>query len=703
MEGNLADKSAELNWKAYQRGLDAGHNEYIEFAQKCDRFYRGGGEQWSDADRKKLEAEGRPVLENNMVLSTLNAVLGEHQNQRADMVFKPAKGATAPTATALSKLMMHVQDSNHYRWGEQTVFADGMIEERGYFDIRMDFKENIRGEVSIKTRNPRYVIPDPEAEDYDPKTWNEVTLIEWMTLDDIQMNYGKSAREKLEGYVAAGAGTYGADSIRFEARRDSTFGDTLQNWVTPDAQDATIRVARIIDRQYRKLSMVRYFIDNQSGERKQIPDAMSDADAARIALAAGLSITKHVASRVRWVTSCDGVTLHDEWSPYSQLTIVPFFAYFRRGKPFGMVRNLMSPQEQLNKLISQELAIINTTANSGWAVEAGSLVNMSEDELEERGAETGLVLVYRTGKKAPEKIKANSIPTGIDNFAMKAANSIQTISGVSAAMLGSTRPEVSGVALAESTGRGQVQLNVPRENLARTRHLVAERVLDLFKNFYTETRIYQITDYADPQRGTVDLPVNQPQPDGSILNDITAGEYNVVISSRPSRDTFNETQFAEALQLREAGVAIPDWFVVEHSSLDRKDEIAEFMRQQAGLGEPTEEQIMMQQIEMQRIQLELADLEATIQKKQSEAQLAAVKAGSMDNDAQMAAMKTQADIELGFASLRAKMVQHMTNLENKLQLAGAHIQSKTELTQYTTTAKRMIEELKLSAPPARRE
>lgn len=701
MEGNLKDQAAESNWKAYQRGIDSGHNEYVEFAKKCDRFYRGGGEQWDDEDRKKLEAEGRPVLENNMVLSTLNAVLGEHQNQRADIVFKPAKDATHDGASTLSKLMLQIQDANHFRWGEQTVFADGMIEERGYFDVRMDFKENIRGEVSIKTRNPRYVIPDPEAESYEPKTWNEVILLEWMTLNDIELNYGKDAREKLENYVSAGGGTYGSDSIRFESRRDSSFGDSLQNWVSPDTDNATIRVGRIIDRQHRKLSMVRFFIDNDSGERKQIPDDMSDAQAAQIALKAGVSITKHVASRVRWTTSCDGVVLHDEWSPYNDFTIVPFFAYFRRGKPFGMVRNLISPQEQLNKLLSQELAIINTTANSGWAVESGSLVNMTEDELEERGAETGLVLVYRTGKEAPQKIKANTIPTGIDNFATKASNSIQTISGVSAAMLGLERPEVSGVALANSTGRGQVQLNVPRANLARTRHLVAERVLDLIQSFYTETRLYQVTDYADPAQKTVDLAINQPQPDGSILNDVTTGRYNFVISSRPSRDTFNESQFAEALQLRDVGVMIPDWFVVENSSLDRKDEIAEFMRQQAGMGEPTEQELMMQQIEMQRIQLELADLEATISKKQNEAMLAASKAGALDSDAQAAAMKAQADVELGFANLRAKMVQHMTNLENKLQLAGAHIQNKTELTKYTTTAKRMVEELKMKTPPTK--
>ena len=45
---------------------------------------------------------------------------------------------------------------------------------------------------------------------------------------------------------------------------------------------------------------------------------------------------------------------------------------------------MISPQEQLNKISSQELHIVNTTANSGWVVESGSLSNMTEEELEER-------------------------------------------------------------------------------------------------------------------------------------------------------------------------------------------------------------------------------------------------------------------------------------------------------------------------------
>jgi hypothetical protein len=75
-------------------------------------------------------------------------------------------------------------------------------------------------------------------------------------------------------------------------------------------------------------------------------------------------------------------TLFDEISPYEHFTIVPYFAYFRRGKTRGMVDNAIGPQEALNKGVSQFVHIINTSANSGWTVEQNSLTNMDGEELE---------------------------------------------------------------------------------------------------------------------------------------------------------------------------------------------------------------------------------------------------------------------------------------------------------------------------------
>lgn len=73
----------------------------------------------------------------------------------------------------------------------------------------------------------------------------------------------------------------------------------------------------------------------------------------------------------------------------------------------------------MNKISSQELHIVNTTANSGWIVESGSLAGMDADDLEEHGAETGLVLEFNRGSNPPAKIPPNQIPTGLDRISQK--------------------------------------------------------------------------------------------------------------------------------------------------------------------------------------------------------------------------------------------------------------------------------------------
>ena len=77
-------------------------------------------------------------------------------------------------------------------------------------------------------------------------------------------------------------------------------------------------------------------------------------------------------------------------------------------------------------------------------------------------------------------------------------------------------------------------------------------------------------------------------PEGQIINDLTLGEYDVVISTAPARDSFDEVQFAEALNLRQAGVAIPDDAIIEYSHLTKKGELAKRIRMMTGIEQTPE-------------------------------------------------------------------------------------------------------------------
>ena len=670
------DTIASDQWDRYTRARDNGHIDYIDMAKKCDAFYQG--EQWDASDVALLDSEGRPALTINTVLPTVNTVLGEQSNRRADIKFKPRRGGSEEVAHTLTKLYLQIANNNKLDWVEQQVFADGLIMDgRGYFDVRMDFTDHVEGEVRIKALDPLDVVVDPDAKDYDPKTWNEFFYTRWMTLDDIEEMYGQEQADRLR-FIAENGNTFGMDSVEYSETRYGDLEDAdayAGSTVAGEGEYRTVKALRVIERQHRKITRVDCFVDPDTGDQRDVPEAWSDRKTKKFAKEYGLNVISKTKKKVRWTVTCDKVVLHDDFSPYADFTIVPFFAYFRRGRPFGMVRNLLSPQEQLNKIASQELHIVNTTANSGWVVESGSLTNMQAEDLEEHGAETGLVLEYNRGSSPPAKIQPNQIPTGLDRISQKAAANIKAISGINDSMLGTDGAEVSGIAIQAKQNRGVIMIQVPLDNLQKTRQYLAEKILNLIQVFYSEERVIRITNDDDPMETRDEMVINQMTPSGEIINDLTVGEYDVIIGTMPARDSFDEVQFAEALSLRSAGVAIPDDAIVQYSHLAKKAELAARLRQ-----EPSPEQMqimqMQQQLAMQEAQLQVAKLEAEVRKLQSE--------GAVN----VAKVQDIADVQ---PQLR------MAELQQELQMAQENLQLRRELADLTNTTRRSQSETQAAA------
>ena len=685
---------ASYQWDRYVRARDNGHEEYIYMAKKCDDFYRG--DQWDDEAHDALEAEGRPALTINTILPTVNTILGEQSSRRADIKFKPRRGGDQEIADVLTKVFMQIGDTNKLDWVESQVFSDGLIMDgRGYFDARMDFSDHVEGEVRITAKDPLDILIDPDAKDADPKTWNEVFETKWMTLDEIEETYGEKKAEELR-FIAENGNHFGRDSVEFEEQRfgdldpaDDLFGST----VAPDEEEyGNIRSIRVIERQYKVMARVNCFVDPDTGDSREAPDAWNDKKVKKFAKEYNLTVTSKMKRRVRWCVTSDKVVLHDDWSPYNDFTIVPFFAYFRRGRPFGVVRNLLSPQEQLNKIASQELHIVNTTANSGWMVESGSLVGMTADDLEEHGAETGLVLEYARGTTPPQKIGANQIPTGLDRIGQKAQANIKAISGINDSMLGSDSAEVSGVAIQAKQNRGAVMIQVPLDNLKKSRQYLAEKVLNLIQTFYSEQRLIQVTDESDPLKPREEMIINELTPEGTVINDLTIGEYDVVISTAPARDSFDEVQFAEAIGLRQAGVAIPDDAIIEYSHLSKKGELAKRIRMMTGVEQSPEQQQanqMKAQMEQQADQLALMKLEAEVKKLQSEAAVNIAKTQDT-TDVQPQLRNNELNAKLAIKEQELQLRRELADLTNRTRASQAETNAATRIaaTAMQTAAKK---------------
>ena len=188
-----------------------------------------------------------------------------------------------------------------------------------------------------------------------------------------------------------------------------------------------------------------------------------------------------------------------------------------------------------------------------------------------------------------------------------------------------------------------------------------------------------VTNEDEPEHPREELVVNEPTAQHRIANDLTIGEYDVVISTAPARDTFDEMQFAEALSLLSVGVPVPPDVVVEYSHLARKDRIARRIRQQTG-EEPTPEQA-----EAARMQAELEVRAAQLALEEQAAKVESLKA-----DTALTIAKGQVEVgkpNMDLAKEQAKLLIAQKNYDLRVQLAELSADTQLEVSRNAAAGK----------------
>lgn len=670
-----AEKAAR-NWERYTYCRDTGHLDYVHKAEKCDRFFEGI--QWDPMVLADLREARRPGLTINKILGTISSIMGEQIDLRTEIAYKGRYGAPSDGADTLTKLAKFISDQNQLDWLRSEMFADGAITSRGFLDMRISYDHCVTGDVVFSILNPKNVIPDPDAEEYDPDTWADVIVTKWMSCDEIEILYNKKDAELLRNR-ADGSWAYGYDSI--EQFRDRFGGRNPQLVDYPEGRHVA-RMIRVIDRQYKKLAKIRYFVDVKTGDRQEIPfDWKDDRVAEELSKARGrLILDEHIGQRIRWLVTADDVVLKDEWSPYKHFTVIPYFPYFRHGTTIGLVENLIDIQELLNKTTSQELHVVNTMANSGWKVRQGALSNMTPDELEMYGAKSGLVLeVNGDPDKDIVKITPNQIPQGLDRLSMKAENYIKSVSMRGDAQMGMTRADVSADQIEANNAFGDVGLRKPLDNLLRTNHIIGRNLRDLIQEFYTDPRIATITK-SELLGEQETFYINWPDPNtGELINDVTMGDYDVTIISQPSKQTLEMSQFEQLVMLREKlGIPIPDEFFIQNSNVLDKSRLARALKAQA---ESPEAQEAKKAAALSQ-QLQVADMKSKVESQEADAlkkRAAAGKEVAQTQEIMNGEPGAQAEIEQKRIESEQEMALDLQKHQQEMQMEREKFQLKMEL------------------------
>lgn len=674
------------NKEVYEWIRDNGHSDFVSLASECDAF--AAGDQWDPSIKAKLARRRKPHLTVNKVLATVATLMGEHLVRRGDIAFRPASGSDPRTAQALDKLWMNFNHVQNYQWKEMGAFVDGIIRSRGFLDLRIDFDSNMRGEPVLSYMNSKDVMLYPGDNGMDPDGWTGVMLSRWLSPRDIAEIY----RVPMKDILAFADGD--ATGLDYTDWKKDSFGNPYyDHYVGDTMQRAKYRLLRVLERQEWEYKMVECFVDIPTGETREIPTGW-DRERIDMAMAQyGYGVVRRKVRKINWAVTVGEIKLHNAISPYRHLTPIPYFPFLIGGKPVGIVEQLRDPQNLLNKTLSQELHIVAGIANSGFKVKRGALANMTAEQLQERGGEDGIVIEYTSNPGDIEKLQPNQVPTGLDRLSYKAGEVMQQISLVNDSMMGLNRADEAGKAIEAKSQGGSTSLSPIYAALDQTRAMVARNWLDLTQQFVTEERAYYVTRNArtaEPE----EVKVNQEQEDGSYLNDLTAGEFAIHISNIQSRDSYDMAQFDIMMQAMRQGAPIP-WSEIINSLtiLENRDAIVQFLKQQEGQTDPTEEQKAMQELERRKLEADVRDTEASADVKEAQADRARIEAAKkIDEDG--GARAEEAKMSMEFTRMEKDFQMKQQDAEFKLQQMLTKADLDAKMAEQKLDAQRRETELK---------
>jgi hypothetical protein len=314
--------------------------------------------------------------------------------------------------------------------------------------------------------------------------------------------------------------------------------------------------------------------------------------------------------RVRWTTMVGDIIVYDDWSPYENLTIVPFFPYWRRGKTRGMVDDLIDPQREVNKRRSSEVDILTRVAHSGWLWHENSMREEEKEKIEQHGGAPGINIEWRgSSEMKPERIEPGSMPTAIRELEQAATLDLKEIAGINDSALGQVDRVQSGRAIEGRQRQSILGAESYFDNMRRTKRLLGLKKVEVIQNHYTEPRLLRIQGEGSQWSW---IGVNQRQATGEILNNLTIGKYEVTTDETPLSATWMNAQFEEMMLMIEKGllpIPLVQDIIVDLSSAPQKELIKQRLAmylKAMGMYTADEMMILQQQAEQSGIPLDIS-------------------------------------------------------------------------------------------------
>lgn len=532
------------------------------------RFHAGDQTLWNDL-YGNLPANRRRQFNFNRIRRVINMISGYQRRNRKSTIVSPVENADAETADQFTKILLWINNQEGVLETISESFEGSLITGMNLLQVWMDYRQDpISGNIRVDNCSYNSFLIDPYFRKPDLSDCNAIWKRSFLTKRECIALLPDSA-DAILGLVGNDSGT-GRDG-KFQFMPES-YNYGMKNLLTYD------------EYYYRDYRTQKILVDTQTGDTMEWRSTDEDRLRQFIQQFPSVTVIDQEIPTVRLAIVVQGKVMYDGPQPMGidQYPFVPVFSYYHPEMPYfpwriqGVVRGLRDAQYLYNRRRIVELDILESQITSGWKYKENALVNPKDVFLSGQGR--GLALKDEAAMTDAEQIQPPNVPPSMIQLSELLGKEIQEISGVNEELLGSAIDDKAGILSMLRQGAGLTTLQVLFDNLDRAQKLLGKLMLDLVQTSFTPGKISKILEGKEPA----------PQ-----FYNKAFGRYDAVVEEGINTTTQKQMQFAQLLQLREAGVPIPDDILLESVTLQNKKQLIEAIAAQK------QQQMQMQQMQMQ--------------------------------------------------------------------------------------------------------
>ena len=668
-------------------------------AEALDDVKFAAGDQWPVDVQNSRVLEARPCLTINKVDAYIRQICNQQRQQRPRIkVHGMNNESDAKVAEIITGICRHIENQSDADSAYDHAFEYAVKMGWGYWRITTDYvrEDSFDQEIYIKPiENPFTVYFDPNSVLPDGSDAERVLITTVISKNVFKKMYPNA--EFDQGFSSRGT------------------GDTESEWVTKE----DIRIAEYFYTERIKTELVQL-----SDGTTVYKDEMPPKDVLEASGITVIDSRETWKKKIKWCKLTAMEILEEgEWAG-KFIPVVPTYGQEVRvddkHKKFGLVRMAKDPQRMYNYWSTALTETVALAPKAKWLLAEGQDEG-HENEWAMANIKAMPVLRYKQtdieGRPAPAptRLQPEPPPAGVMSALQGMNQDLQAVVGI---FDPSQLP--TGMMTGKAMQGQQSQVDMTNfhyyDNLTRSIRHTGRIILDLIPKIYDRERVMRIIgDDGKPELVTINQRGQDEQGVSKVLNDVTVGEYDVVMDTGPgynskrqeAADTMTQLLQVDPQLMQVAGdlvfrnmdfpgaEVIADRLAASNpmSQIDDKSPIPPQVQMQIAAGKAQMQKLQQENMQLQMMIKQRQDIESVKQEAETKRELMRQHTKAHDTEmrtetaAQDTVVKTQTQLEI--EQMKAQLALVLAHI-NKTDFKAANAEAIERAIQCCKSATLMI-------------